>query len=281
MAQMSKRVVARLHNARYVISSVEQHGETIAAALAQALPQLGEEGAREVLGALAGRLGAASERLQGLEQRYVDEQANDPAALQARDEAVEALTGALVELRGYIRQGAPDRLASLGLAASLPTQPDALVSLGRDAARLMQQARPSVVESALGMTLNLAAAGARLGEQVEALEGAIARVQREGRALEAARVERDGQLEVWEQVYRAVCNTLVGLYQLAGRNVLAGRIRPTRRKARGERLIDEEETAAASDDASSRGGGDDEAGAEAASDDKEAAAAEAPDGKEA
>jgi hypothetical protein len=242
MSKVSKRVSARLSNAEHTIQATQTHGAKAAAGVAPRLPGFAAADVERLIVAVAACLLEATNGLRGQEQAYADEQADDPAALDARDSALGALRGELLEVRGFIRKHAPGRLKGLGLEGELPEGHADFVLHAKNVAKQLSDAGGEV-QGPFKMTLNLKEVGALLGERVQTLHEALGAVSQERKELEVALIERDRALAQWQLVYSAVGDILSGLYRLGGEAALGARLRPTQRRVRGEVVMTPEEGA--------------------------------------
>lgn len=238
MTKISKRVSARLSNSKYVLSSVDTNQEKIAANVALKVEGLTGEMVLHVITALAAYLATNSKALNEQEQTYADEQADDPAALESRDIALDNLKACLQEVRSFIRTHAPKRLRTFGLLADPSDAQDALINYADNVAKqLTKDSTP--IKGRLKMVLVPSEAGEELARLVKEFEGQVASVGKEKRELEGALVNRDRALVDWQVVYAAVGDILSGFYRIAGEIKLASQIRPTSRRIRGEAAVTE------------------------------------------
>jgi hypothetical protein len=236
MAQMSKRVAARIQNASYVISSVTTHATAVAAGVAAELEGLTPQQAEAVLGAIARYLERKTQTLHASEMAYVHEQGDDQATFQARDVAFDALRRTITELRAFVSHSAPDRLKSLGLDATPPDAQDQFLSYVETVAAHFAQER-APIRGDIGAVITPADTSALLTERLQGARAALARVITERRELDAALVTRDIALTAWQTAYSAAGAALSSLYQIAGEGALAEKIRPTKRRTQGLDVI--------------------------------------------
>jgi small-conductance mechanosensitive channel len=233
MAKISKRVSARLSNAQHVLSSAQTHQDKVAASAAQTVTGLQANEIKQIISLFCAHLAFASQQLNDQEQAYVDEQADDPAALDKRDQALKALQKLLTEVQDLVQRYAPERLRALGLDSAPPLAQDAFARYANNVAKQLSK-DTSPIDGPLGMRLSLPDAGAQLAQRAQAFEEALSGVSRERRELEATLITRDQALARWQVVYTAVSDILSGIYSIAGESKLAAKIRPTSRRVRGE-----------------------------------------------
>jgi hypothetical protein len=62
---------------------------------------------------------------------------------------------------------------------------------------------------------------------------ALGDVRREEREAQITRDDRNGSLAAWNGKYHGIANALTGLFELAGKQALADRVRPTARRRAG------------------------------------------------
>jgi hypothetical protein len=236
MAQMSKRVAARIQNASYVNSSFTTHGSQIAAAVASELEEVTPEQVEAVMGAVARYLERKTQTLHASEVAYVKEQGDDPAAFQARDASFAVLRQTVAELRAFVSNSAPDRLKSLGLDAPPPdAQAQVLTYVEVIAAHFAKDQAP--IRGEIGAVITPADTSALLTERLQNARATLKQVITESRELDAALITRDLALAAWQTAYSAASDALASFYQIAGASALAAKIRPTQRRTQGLDVI--------------------------------------------
>jgi hypothetical protein len=233
MAKRSQQAQTQIDNAKAVVASVETHAEDIAARAAEALGSLSAESIRETMRGAARGLSSITEALEGAEDAYVAEQADDVPARAARDEAAATLLPLAVHARARVADAfGADALEQYGLDGPTPRAPKALATHITSAIKLMrEQAREGA--DPLGVAVSTAAIAEALDAPLAALNEALSATLLEEREKEAALTARDRASERHGRAYRGVASLLAGLYAIADRDDLAERIRPTVRREAG------------------------------------------------
>ncbi len=240
MASKSKQVRNQNANGDFVVSSVDTHGDDIARQLAvmnSGLAEderMSEEALRSYLSWFAAVLRAQNQSLATAEDKYVSEQADDPAVRTRRKDATAELVAATIRVRGRIEslRGA-EGLATYGLEQVTPRQSIALAEHVGMAIKLLRQRPVQIDDPLLGM-FDSAEVANGLEAVLAPLLQSLQDTQREKRELEATLIERNRALSDWLLRYRGVAGALTGIYLLAGAEELAQRIRPTVRRVTGQ-----------------------------------------------
>jgi len=228
-----KRTSARIKNARSVSVAAETHGAGMAAELDRVLG-MPAGSMLALFTRLAAYLVATTKRVDELELALQREAGDDNAVLAARDEAHAAARTAIGQARALVLAFVGQEARKpFGLDAEIPTTATQMADYARSAADALVRAALSI-----NISDNVAVATETLGKQIAAREVTLTKalkdVETEARELKDAIGARDLGLEPWTRAYRGVALTLSGLFTLAGREDLAGRVRPTERSARGE-----------------------------------------------
>lgn len=252
MAQVSVAIQNRVKNARYVCSSVSTHVDKLSQLLAKKL-KLTEADTKKFLLALHDTLESDAQALDTKEQKYINEQADQPPAQLGRDREFQIAVGAFEHVRFQLL-GLQDEqlLKTYGIPTVIPGTPDKLLATLQHAVpRLLKDTTPIVNEALLdqlvtsGVDKDQAKAtasvvpaylGKLLDLRAKSLKAALDKVQREKRETQDALSERDAFLSEWANTYQGVATALEGLYRLVEQNKLADNVRPTSRRRRGEDL---------------------------------------------
>ena len=189
---------------------------------------------KDLLENLHGTLKRATEALERVDREYMDEQADDQEYRSRRDESSAQLRQRLMSTTDLFKGTYSAKTAlAYGLGGPTPDDNDLLLRKVATAESLLRE-RPLTEEPfTSGVTINASALADGLKQDAERLRQALEDIKREGRELEQALVARDRAAEAWNTAYQGVADTLTGLYDLAGEEDLAERIRPTNRRRVG------------------------------------------------
>lgn len=245
----SKAVVDRQRAAGDIRASAETHAQQVAQGVERALmpfarPGKSNLGVVELVSLLSRSLGAASDALVAADQTHLAELGDDGPVRAARDQVASRLRERLVVTREILLGlYGGEAVRALGFDSGTPEEPLAL-------ARFAQGVLEKLGKSALpksrvaGARFDAAEAATELRALHAELERALQGVDLEAREAEATLVRKQAALDDYDARFTAVATVLEGLYRLAGLTELAGRLRPSVRRA-GQTAIEEEPTPAA------------------------------------
>jgi hypothetical protein len=234
---VSKTVARREGVARTVESAVELHGPEVVAALVRVLFP---EGAPPSLSMsqLIAALGAALNRdtlaMSEADVALAAESADDPPIRAERDERFARLRLELQDVRALISATYGDAVVgTYSLGGTTPERPDLLRNQATSVIGLLRE-RPFTAPPKPGRAALDAGA---LADGIEGLSAALGEslgaVTREEREYQLALERRDAAVESWTRTYRGVAGVVSSLFDLAGREDLAARVRPTTRRSAG------------------------------------------------
>ncbi len=231
---MSNKVGRTIENrvdwGRWLVASVETHGEHVAAKL-DGRSGLDEGQWKSWLEGQRDELAAATEALYEAELALARERADDPEHREERDRLADVLYGAVVRSRSLMESVREGQARRFGLDGSTPRTPKSLEVFSRNAVEALREAGESF--GSLGMTVDTTALADELQAPYEALRDKLVELQGEEREAEGLLIERNEVLDEWESVYQAVARMLQGAYRLAGEAELADRVRPTVTRSSG------------------------------------------------
>ena len=235
MAEVSKQIANWTLVTRTVESALEQQGPELARELEKELFPDGPPAdltLAAVLEAMRAALHRRLEKARDEDLALAVERADDPAARDRRDEAIDALRATLMAARSTI-EGlfGDDAVVRTGLDGRLPDSPDALVQEARAAASIL--ADTDLGEPAPGVQFDGAQFAAQLRESADRLAEALRAVQRESREEQQAMHARDESVAALSACYRGIAGATVGLATTVGRDDVAERVRPTARRRSG------------------------------------------------
>lgn len=177
-------------------------------------------------------MGAANAKLEGAENDYAREQADDPPVRKSRDDANSDLGQRWGDVRTQlVRRFGADVPREFGLEGELPRTPDDLAKQAANAIKLLRS-KSRTHASKLGEFTTIGAAD-HLEEAQMALSKSLAEVTTEAKELQDALGLRDAAAANWTNTYQACATLLEGYLRLGGRSDLADRVRPTIRRASG------------------------------------------------
>jgi hypothetical protein len=242
VAKRSRQIDNRIQSSGHVVGAAKAHREHIAEALAARAVSV--QGANTkatkdafvvMLDFLVDTLGASVQSLDGAELRLVAERADDVGLRDTRDAAATDLVQGAVRVRSMVSDAlGAGALRTYGLEGDTPRAPRELVSHSRNVSNLMKE--KTFVVTVDGVTFDSAAMAATLDKKADALETALADMQREEQELADQLGRRDMQVAAWVEGHQGVADTLVGLFRLAGRKDLSERVRPTSRALSGDEI---------------------------------------------
>lgn len=237
MAQISKQVANRIKWARFVLSSARVDGSGLQGAFEQKYGDLvGYFGGTftTLIDLMSARLQATTGQMRQAELALSQELSDDDGPRNLRDEWADQLRQLLFKARAAVDGGFGQAVSeNYGLAKMPPRQPDRLLTFAANAMHLLRQ-DARVDAGAFGNPTDTLKIADVIQPAHDALADSLEAVDTETRQAHAARNRRDQIVEEWTQVYRGTATALSGLYQLAGRPDLAGRVRPTSQSVSGK-----------------------------------------------
>ncbi len=244
MSNISKSVSNRIRNAQVVTTSFEVHGPDVIEDLANVfqkanIPDFDANAARSLLSTLSLLLINATSTLEQSETTYIAEIANDGDKRDLRDEATSELRDEIQYARTILSATAnTSALRNWGILESAPVTPDTLIVYAnycvkqlRNNPRTVTRGKLSVSTTDFADTIDVPRAK---------LEAALEDLKRDSRENQLALEKRNDALDSWNVAYSTSASILADLYRLAGRQNLAKRVRPTRRRTSGQTNVDEE-----------------------------------------
>ncbi|HRI72099.1 MAG TPA: hypothetical protein PK156_48030 [Polyangium sp.] len=240
MTKKSKQVENRIQSSEHVITAATTHRNQIAENLAARAAKV--QGAntpitREIVGAffdfLVDDLKHSVSTMDDAEMHVVAERSDDIGLREARDSAVSSLIAATVRIRSMVLDALGNTgIETYGLSGETPRVPRDNMNHAMTVAMLLQE-RPFNV-TVEGVTFDSAAMASTLITKANAVDNAMATIQREEQELVDELGKRHGAIVEWSDVHQGVADTLTGLFRLAGRKDLSERVRPTSRTLAGE-----------------------------------------------
>lgn len=225
-----------IHRASVILSlttSIDQHGEEVAARLEEELFPDGVPPNLTTALFLAAFAAAARREVEELGVADVEltkELADDGAYRNERDDAGDDQRVTVQRGRAAMIAGFGEAvLAKVGLDGEMPRDPSQLAQVSRAAADLVETAE-------LGEPLlptDRAAVATQLRTGAERVDRSIADVRREEREAQDLRMKRDGQDAKVRRLYSGLADAFAGFATAVGLHEVARRVRPTARRRAG------------------------------------------------
>jgi len=261
---MSKRVDDREKAADVVVSSIEEHGPTIARKAAIILrevdPTANEAGIAQLLQQIGKTIRAKNQRLLQTHAAHQAELNDDAAPRAMRDEAAGDLRGTISRFRATISAVYGEAgLRALGMLEPPLPGPDAIRAYVRLAITALTN--PDVqliaIDAAGPTSFNTAAAAEILRPTLAKLEGALSAVAAEAKQGEKTLIARDLALDENDKTFLRGASLFEQFARFVGEEEVAARVRPSGRDPgtlAEQEPVDEEPTrdAAPSSDATPR-----------------------------
>ena len=240
MSKKSKQVENRIETSEHVMTAAKTHRDLVADILAIRAIQV--QGSNTVVTKsvwlavvdfFVDDVKYSVTKMDTAELRVVAERADDVGLRDTRDTRVANLLLATVRVRSMVLDALGENgLATYGLSGETPRAARDLMSRAYTVAKLMQENPFNVTVE--GVTFDSAAMASTLTTKADAVETALADMQREEQELANELGNRDVAITEWVDVHQGVADTLTGLFRLAGRKDLSERVRPTHRLLAGE-----------------------------------------------
>jgi hypothetical protein len=162
------------------------------------------------------------------------ETADDPAVRQERDNAQGETVENASSIKKLISGAYGDSvIADYGFAEVIPTNPDQLVTYGKNLVELLR-AKPFTRALKPGaVTLDPSSIALIIENSTLKLEQALSNVKTEEKELELAIRDRTRAIAEWQETYVFVATVVAAMFRYAGRADLAEKVRPTVRKESG------------------------------------------------
>lgn len=245
MSQPSKVVADRVAISRTVLESLYGHTPEIAEGLERALFPKGAPSNLSVsqfIHAIRDLLARTTEAMTAADAEHIRELADDVAPRALLEQRTEMLKAFLVSLRATLLSTYGTSVAlAYSLPLYIPDDPEGLLVVAARVEGLLRER--SLVEAPKIKSLAIAplAVAEDLAVAVAEVRRALADVNREQREAIMSLSARERALSDWCTIYKAVTETVCGLYAVSGHADLAEGLRPTARRLSG--LPEEEDTA--------------------------------------
>jgi hypothetical protein len=240
MSKKSKQVENRIETSEHVITAATTHRDQIADELAtHAIKVQGSNTLvtkavwLSIVDFLVDDLKHSVTAMGTADMRVVTERADDVDLRDTRETTTTNLLLATVRVRSMVLDALGEKgLATYGLSGETPRVARDLMSHAFTVVKLMQETPFNVTVD--GVTFDSAAMATTLKAKADAVETALANMQREEQELVNELGNRHTAIGDWVDVHQGVADTLTGLFRLAGRKDLSERVRPTSRTLAGE-----------------------------------------------
>lgn len=240
--QPSKQVTDRQKSSEVVQATrahMEAVGEALAARIAPGAPEE-VRGAVRVLGHyLVDWLGANTRAMVAADEANARELSDDAGHRERRDAAAARVAEILASLRDVVRVYFGESvLGQLTVPSALPTDPVVLCRTGLAVVNNLREFEPPTPRLASMTFVNAEWLGlferplAELSAALEAISG-------DRKENELALTEKQRAMTAYDEAFRGTTHALMGLFLAAGREDLAGRVRPSTRRPGQTAEIDE------------------------------------------
>lgn len=228
----SKMVLDRQRSASKVIQAAEAQSTLVAERMRPLLvAALGADADRVDTGLLLRAMGIlvrdAAARLVEADEAHGTELADDAAPRAEREAAAGDVYALLIDLRTSVRAALGDAAAAeLGFSGVTPPDPLALALLGKAVlARLPGlRGRPS---RSRGLTFDAAAVEQALAAPLARLNAAIEATAREAKEAEVTLTAKQRAIDTYDRTFAGAAAVMTALFQVAGEDELAARVRPS------------------------------------------------------
>ena len=230
----AKQVTDREKSANAVVAVGQTQAEAAEVALSKLLKphlakgeSLPDTGLVMIL--IARAIEASKTRMVEADAAHEAELGDDAAIRQARDEAADALSDKLVELREVVVGVYGGATASTLFSGPVPQDPVVLSRFAGEVATEMARVKlpaPRVK----GAKLDPAETASDLRELRATLDAAIKEVAKEVREAQATLDEKNRALGSYDELFGCGATTLTGLLRMAGKADLAAKVKPSTRR---------------------------------------------------
>jgi hypothetical protein len=231
----SKWVEERIRSSELVIASLEEHSEVLGSAIAERLPSEDPEGLREAVQLLvrasAAQLGRVSERMKEADLAHLEELADDPPWIEARDRAESALRDTFFDLRSLVRTVYGDEaLETLALKETPPRSARGLLTYAERAKERLRYDAELTNPARRGAHIDRIAFAEEIGAQLPLLSEALENLAREEREAEESQAVQQRAMLENDALFARVTALAVALFRLGGEEELAREVRPSGRR---------------------------------------------------
>ena len=241
----SKQVTDREKSARAVVAVGETQAEASGVALGELLkPHLAKGEALPdmalVMTLVSRALDARKAVMVKADAAHEAELGDDEPVRRARDEAAQALSEKVVELREVLTGLYGSATASAVLTGPTPVDPVVLSRFAGEAATQLARVKlpPTRIK---GAKLDTAEVASALEERRATLDTQLKDVARELREAQATLDAKSRAMTAYDELFGGAAMTLAGLLRLAGKADLAAKVKPSTRRP-GQTAGDVEDT---------------------------------------
>lgn len=239
---MSRMVANRLRAARRVAQAAHTHADAVGARLDAEFAAVGipaPPGAA-IIRAHGLLIQRRADALEIADRAHDEELADDAAPRSDRDNAIEAITARLAEIRdvvGIVADPALQKRLGLTLQPSRLT-PDELIQAAKIVA---DRLRTIPLPERRGVRVDAIELAVSLDALSRELDAALAAVDRELREAEATLQTKHQAMTTYDKTFTGAAAALSALFNLADEPELARRVRPSTRRP-GQTLLDDADT---------------------------------------
>lgn len=233
----SRMVADRVSISDTVIASVDNHGPEVAPLLDKLLFPAGVPANLDmagVLGAIRQYLAQTTTNLVNRDTAHTLELVDDDPYRLQRDEAIVDLRAFLVSFRStFSTNYSPEVASAYGLSAPIPDDANTLVRVAANIEELLRTRALTETPKKKSLTVHPIDAADDIKTSREAVESALAHVERERRESQLTQAAKNEAMDDWSTRYPRTADTIAALFALAGRDELANAVRPTARRRAG------------------------------------------------
>lgn len=233
MARMGRTIIRRLEWSNEVLSALRQYRDSLAESLADA--GFGDvDHWTKTFRLLADELESSMERLEETELALADERGETREIREERDRVKSELRDELIEIQSLLRGlGGNTLVERFGLSGETPQAHADLENKAKSVLHSLQEAGDTI-EGHAGAAVDTAALVDELEPLYERFTEARQAMQADEHAREDVMLERDEARDALERTYRGTAGMVEHAFRIADMPELADRLRPTRRRTRGE-----------------------------------------------
>ncbi len=233
----SRMVADRVSISNTVIAAIDNHGPEVVPILEKLLFPGGVPANLDMAGVMAAirqYLALTTTKLVNDDMAHTLELLDDDPHRRERDESVVDLRAFLVSYRStFTTNYGPEVASAYGLSAPIPEDAKLLVHFAKNVEELLRTRPLTETPKKKSLTVNPMDVADDVKTSREAVETALANVERERRESQLTQAAKNESMADWSTVYPRSADVIAALFALAGRDELAHTVRPTARRRAG------------------------------------------------